>query len=69
MCEGKVRVAYSLSDVDSVIRKRQCCKCGHIFYTSEVEDDKAKYLFKQLQYEKEKRHKIQKFKKGLVNKK
>ena len=48
MCEGKTRVTYSIPDVDSVIRKRECCECGHIFYTSELEDAGAKRICNKL---------------------
>ena len=55
ICEGKVRVVYSLSDVDSVIRKRQCCECGHMFYTSEIEDPAAHGIYKALVNDRDKR--------------
>ena len=48
VCKGKVKVAYCLSDNDSVIRKRECCECGHIFYTSEFIDGDANDLFHDL---------------------
>lgn len=48
-CKGGVKVEYTLSDVEGVYRKRRCLECGHIFYTSEVEDsaDPFKDLLRQ----------------------
>ena len=37
ICEGKTRVINTRTDVDHVVRKRMCLKCGHIFYTQEID--------------------------------
>lgn len=42
-CKGDVKVEYTLSDTEGVYRKRRCLKCGHTFYTSEVEDSAEVY--------------------------
>ena len=39
ICEGKTRVINTRTDVDHVVRKRMCLKCGHIFYTQEIDMD------------------------------
>lgn len=39
ICEGKTRVINTRTDVDHVVRKRICLKCGHIFYTQEIDMD------------------------------
>ena len=39
ICEGKTRVINTRTDVDHVVRKRMCLKCGHIFYTQEIDVD------------------------------
>lgn len=44
VCTGKTLVSYSFADCETVFRKRTCRECGHIFYTTEWEDDKYEYL-------------------------
>ena len=39
ICEGKTRVINTRTDVDHVVRKRMCLKCGHIFYTQQIDMD------------------------------
>ena len=42
-CKGDVKVEYTLSDEEGVYRKRRCLECGHVFYTSELEDSADVY--------------------------
>lgn len=65
-CKGKVRVEYCLPDTDKVVRKRKCCKCGHVFYTSETESAAAHYTYNTLMNEKLKKR--AELKKGGVKK-
>ena len=56
ICEGKTRVINTRTDVDHVVRKRMCLKCGHIFYTQEIDMDYAtgKKEISQLQMQRKK---------------
>jgi transcriptional regulator NrdR family protein len=47
-CGGKVIVAHSISTDTSVIRKRKCIDCDNMFYTTEQQEQKAKYAFTEL---------------------
>lgn len=55
VCGGNTSVLYSLSDCEMVARKRRCSECGHIFYTSEIEEMDSHDDFIALQREKESR--------------
>lgn len=58
LCKGDVKVVYTLSDAEGVYRKRRCLKCGHIFYTSEIEDSAD--VYKNLLRQQNKRRSIDK---------
>ena len=47
-CGGKTIVAYTIANDTSVVRKRKCVKCNHLFYTTEQQQDTAKYAFAEL---------------------
>ena len=66
ICEGKTRVINTRTDVDHVVRKRMCLKCGHIFYTQEIDMDytTGKKEISQLQMQ---RKKLQEAEKNAKN--
>ena len=66
ICEGKTRVINTRTDVDHVVRKRMCLKCGHIFYTQEIDMDykTGKKEISQLQMQ---RKKLQEEKRNAKN--
>lgn len=65
-CKGDVKVEYTLSDTEGVYRKRRCIKCGHVFYTSEVEDSAD--MFKSLLRQQNKRRLVDERKQWEYNK-
>ena len=60
ICGGNTSVMYTLADCETVTRKRKCAECGHIFYTSETEQQDSCYYFKVLQREKSERVRLSK---------
>ena len=55
VCGNSSSVMYTLSDCETVVRKRKCNGCGHIFYTSETEQKDSCFYFYELQREKSER--------------
>lgn len=47
-CNGKTVVICTENEKNSVVRKRRCCKCRHVFYTKENESAEAHETFKTL---------------------
>ena len=41
--KGRVKVILTRQNADKTFRKRECRKCGYIFYTEEVKSASAKY--------------------------
>lgn len=60
ICGGNSSVIYSLSDCETVARKRMCNECGHVFYTSELEETYSHDDFMRLQREKSTRIRLSK---------
>lgn len=58
ICGGNTSVLRSLSDCEMVARKRKCGECGHIFYTSEIEEMDSRDDFMVLQREKETKRRL-----------
>ena len=57
ICGNGSLVMYTLSDSETIVRKRKCNGCGHIFYTSETEQKDSCYYFYELQRAKERARK------------
>jgi transcriptional regulator NrdR family protein len=64
VCGGKTTVYDTLSDVDSVVRKRKCCDCKYFVYTMELEYENAYEDFKLLARERSKKRAYRKWKGG-----
>ena len=43
ICGGKSKVNDSISDCETVYRKRQCLDCNYIWFTDEIESDGGCY--------------------------
>ena len=53
-CGGRMVVKDSASDEYVKYRKRECCNCRRVIFTSEEEDKGAQYFLSKLRYEQRK---------------